>query len=234
MPRKWIKKYLPSADTIRRQTALGPVRHLLLEPELWHLHRRSVGGACFIGLFCAFVPLPVGQMLIAALLAVAARCNLPIAVSLVWITNPLTFAPIFYFAYKLGSWLLGIEVANEQFELSWRWLWTRLAEVWWPLLLGSFVCGWVSGLTGAVVARTLWRLHVVRRWQRRRAVRSARKAAVAGEQAVGDARAKAAAFKDANATNVVASRHRISPEAQSAGRGARLGAAPRQDFRASP
>ncbi len=146
---------------------------------MWLLHRRSVSGACFIGLFCAFLPLPIGQMLIAALLAVVARCNLPIAVSLVWISNPLTFAPIYYFAYKLGSWLLGIEVTNEQFELSWSWLWMRLAEVWWPLTLGSLVCGWVSGLTGAVVSRALWRLHVVRRWQHRRAARRARKRAAA-------------------------------------------------------
>ena len=174
MLRDRIRKYLPSPEAIRRQKALGAVGHLLFEPELWHLHRRSAGGAVFIGLFCAFLPLPIGQMPLAALLAVFARCNLPIAVALVWVTNPLTFGPLFYFAYKLGAWLLGIDAAEPGWELSWAWLWERLRHIWWPLLLGSLVCGWVAGLTGNVLARLLWRLHVVRRWRQRRERRRAR------------------------------------------------------------
>ena len=168
MARKWIRKYLPSPAALRGQAALGPIRHLLSEPELWHLHRRAVSGACFIGLFVAFLPLPVGQMVVAALLAIVARCNLPIAVSLVWITNPITVGPMFFFAYKLGCWLLDVQVQNTGWELSWEWLREKFAAVWKPLLVGSLVCGWVSGLTAAVVSRVLWRLHVVRRWQARR------------------------------------------------------------------
>lgn len=182
MPRKWIRKYLPTQEWIRRQNSLGPVRHLLLEPELWHLHRRSVGGAFFIGLFCAFLPVPT-QMLVAAVLAILARCNLPIAVSLVWITNPLTFAPMFFFAYKLGAWLLGVETQDVEWELSWSWLGETFVAIWWPLIVGCLVCGWVAGLTGTVVSRTLWRLHVIRRWQRRRERRKA--IAAAGARANG-------------------------------------------------
>lgn len=174
--RDWIRQYLPSAATIRRQRSLGVVRHWLLEPELWHLHRRAVSGGCFIGLFCAFMPVP-GQMLIAALLAVLGRCNLPIAVGLVWVTNPITFGPIFFFAYKLGAWLLDLQVAARPWELSWQSLWQRLADVWWPLLLGALVCGWVAGLTGAVLSRLLWRIHVVRRLRERRRRRVRRRAA---------------------------------------------------------
>ena len=182
MPRKWIRKYLPTQEWIRRQNSLGPVRHLLLEPELWHLHRRSVGGAFFIGLFCAFLPVPT-QMLVAAVLAILARCNLPIAVSLVWITNPLTFAPMFFFAYKLGAWLLGVETQDVEWELSWSWLGETFVAIWWPLIVGCLVCGWVSGLTGTVVSRTLWRLHVIRRWRQRRERRKA--IAAAGARANG-------------------------------------------------
>lgn len=169
----WIKKYLPTAQTIREQRSLGPVRNLLLKPELWHLHRRSASGAVFIGLFCAFLPLPIGQMPVAGLLAVLTRCNVPIAIALVWVTNPITFAPIYYFAYKLGAWLLGIEPTQIEWELSWRWLGERLAHIWWPLTLGCLTCGWVSGLTGAVVARLMWRVHAIRRWKQRRIKRHA-------------------------------------------------------------
>ena len=183
MRRAWISKYLPSRDKIRAHKALQPVRHLLLEPELWHLHRRSVGGAFFIGLFCAFMPVPF-QMLLAALLAIFARCNLPIAVALVWITNPLTIGPMFFFAYKLGAWLVDVELTESRWEWSWQWLGTRFAAIWWPFLLGCLVCGWVAGLTGAVVSRLLWRLHVIRRWQMRRERRRARSRQSAADRAV--------------------------------------------------
>jgi len=173
MRNHWIRKYLPTRESIRAQKSLGPVRHLLMKPELWHLHRRSVGGAFFIGLFCAFLPVP-SQMLIAALIAVVARCNLPIAVTLVWISNPLTMGPMFYFAYKLGAWLLDVELTHGPWEWSWTWLGTRFAAIWWPLILGCLVCGWVSGLTGTVAARLLWRLHIIRRWRNRRSRREKR------------------------------------------------------------
>ena len=114
--RDWIK-YLPTKETIRAQKSLGPVRDWLLEPELWHFHRRAVSGAVFIGLFCALLPIPF-QMVVAGLLAVFARCNVPIAVALVWITNPFTFAPIFFFAYKLGAWLLDMEVAHIEWDTA--------------------------------------------------------------------------------------------------------------------
>ena len=174
MARHWFRKYLPTPEAIRRQSSLGPVRHLLLKPDLWRLHQRSVGGAFFIGLFCAFLPLPVGQMLLAALLAVVARCNVPIAIGLTWITNPLTLGPIFFFAYKLGAWLLGVDAGNEPFELSWQWLGEKFRLVWWPLLFGSLVCASASGLAGLVVSRRLWRLHLLQRLQERRAARQAR------------------------------------------------------------
>lgn len=170
----WISKYLPTRDSIRRQNSLAPVRHLLLDPALWRLHQRSVGGAFFIGLFCAFLPLPVGQMLLAGLLAVVARCNVPIAIGLTWVTNPITLGPIFFFAYKLGAWLLGLDPAGEPFELSWQWLRERFAQAWWPLLFGSLVCAWTTGLTGMVVSRQLWRLHLLRRLMARRAARRLR------------------------------------------------------------
>lgn len=159
---------------MRGHRALRPVSRWLNEPELWHLHRRSVAGATFIGLFCAFLPVPF-QMLIAAVLAVVSRCNLPISVVLVWITNPLTMTPIFYFAYRLGAWLLDRRIEVGTIALSWSWLRDHIAEIGWPLVFGSLVCGWVAGVTGFVLVRVAWRFHVIRRWRARRELRRLRK-----------------------------------------------------------
>jgi len=166
MPRNFFRKYLPSDESVREQPLLRPVRHLLHRPQIWHLHRRSVAGACFIGMFVAFVPLP-GQMLIAAALAIVSRCNLPLSVALVWVTNPLTMGPMFFFAYALGAWLLGADLVTDAPEMSWQWFQAQFWLIWQPLLVGCLVCRWVSGLPLMVLARVGWRMHVVRRWRHR-------------------------------------------------------------------
>jgi len=168
MLKKRLQRYLPSPAQIRDIRALKPVAHLLSRSEIWHLNRRSAAGAVFIGLFCAFLPIPM-QMIVAAALAIGARCNLPISVALVWITNPLTVPPIFYFAYRLGAWLLDMQITVDEIDLNFSWLWANLVTIGYPLVFGSLVCGWVSGVTGFVVTRVLWRRQVVRRWQARRA-----------------------------------------------------------------
>lgn len=67
----------------------------------------SLGFSRFaVGVFTSFLPLP-GQMVIAALLALWLRCNLPLSIILVWISNPITMPAIFYSTYKLGAWILG-------------------------------------------------------------------------------------------------------------------------------
>jgi len=159
---------------MREHRALRPVSKWLNNPEIWHLHRRSVAGAAFIGLFCAWLPVPF-QMLIAAVLAVGSRCNLPMSVVLVWITNPLTIPPMFYFAYRLGAWLLDMEIEVETVQLSWSWLSSHLGTIGYPLVFGSLVCGWVSGVTAMVFVRIAWRLHVLRRWRERRERRQQRR-----------------------------------------------------------
>ena len=169
MPRKFIRRYLPHHDSIRGHRHLSWLGTLLHDPNLWHLNRRSVSGAFAVGLFCAFIPVPF-QMVIAALIAIPARVNLPISVVLVWLTNPLTMGPIFFFAYKVGTWILGATIHPTATEnLSIEWVMHELRVIWKPFLLGSFVCGSISALLGYVGMRLVWRLHLVRRWKARRA-----------------------------------------------------------------
>jgi len=161
MPKKFIKKYMPNHEKIRNNKQLNKVFGTLLhDPNLLHLNRRSVSTAFFVGLFMAFVPLPT-QMVMAAAVAIFIRCNLPIAVGLVWISNPITMPPIFYFAYKVGTWVLSTPERKFSFELSWEWLGTELAAIWEPFLLGCAISGIVFGLLGYASVRILWRLHII-------------------------------------------------------------------------
>ena len=179
MPRDGFRRYLPTAQSLRENRALRPLSRWLQQPELWHFHRRSVSGAAFVGLFSAFLPVP-SQMVAAAIFAVYARVNLPISMALVWITNPVTIPPMFYFSYRLGSWLLDRELKIQAIRLEWEWVEqtyqnVAFTDVFLPLLFGCLVSGWVAGVAGFILVRIGWRAQVRRRWQERRARRRARK-----------------------------------------------------------
>lgn len=169
MPKKLIKRFLPDHHVIREHRHLRFFGTLLHDPNLWHLNRRSASGAFAVGLFMAFVPIPF-QMLFAAAGAVMLRVNLPLSVVLVWITNPLTMAPIFYFNYRLGTWILGTppHSGGFHFTLSYEWLVNELGRFWEPFLLGCFVTGAVSALLGYLTVRGLWRLHLVKHYRARK------------------------------------------------------------------
>ncbi len=170
MARKFLKRHIPDADWIKKQDSLKPLGKLLHDPNIWHLNRQSATTACFIGTFVAFIPVPT-QMLLAAFMAIAFRANLAISVALVWITNPLTVAPIYYVSYKVGVALLGVPEGDFAFELSWEWLSDELAKNWQPFLLGCFVSGLFFALLSSTALRWAWRHHTIKRWHERRLAR---------------------------------------------------------------
>jgi len=173
MPRRIIKRYLPDHEKIRNHKHLRILGPLLHDPNLLHLNRRSVSGAFAVGLFMAWVPVPF-QMFLAAATAIFVRVNLPISVALVWVTNPLTMPPMFYFAYKIGAWTLGHPPMQVHFELSWEWLSQSLGAIWEPFLLGCFIVGVVNSVLGYIIISQLWRAHVVQSWKNRKEKRRAR------------------------------------------------------------
>jgi uncharacterized protein (DUF2062 family) len=164
--KRWLKRITPDRHQISSQRHLKIFGTLLQDPNLWHLNRRSVSGAVAIGLFVMYLP-PMGQMVLAAAAAVLLRVNLPISVALVWLTNPITIPPMYYFSYLVGSWILGQPTAAFQvdFWLEWRnWL-----EVVAPLTVGGLVCGTICSVTGYMATQALWRWNLMRQIRRRKA-----------------------------------------------------------------
>lgn len=170
MPKKLIKKYMPDHRKIRVHKHLKIFGKLLHNGNLWHFNRRSVSGAFAVGFFCAFIPFP-SQMIIAAAFAILVQVNLPISVSLVWITNPVTMPPIFYGAYKLGAFILGKEALEADYQMSIEWFSSQLDCIWQPFLLGCFIAGTISAIIAYTTIRLLWRLHIIQHIKKRRARR---------------------------------------------------------------
>ncbi len=170
MPKQFIKRFTPDRETVRNHKHLRMFGRLLHDPNLWHMNRRSVSGAFFVGIFWAFIPMPL-QMVGAAITAIPMRVNLPISVALVWLTNPLTIPPVFYATFEFGCWLLGRPGLSHEFHPTLEWLSESLGEIWEPLYLGSILSGLVFGALGFIVIRLLWRLHVISYLKARRAKR---------------------------------------------------------------
>jgi uncharacterized protein len=166
MARKLIRRYLPDADKLRAHRHLRLLVRWLHHPSLWHINRRGVAIGLGVGLFWAFIPIPL-QMVPAAAMTLALRGNIPAAIAGAWTTNPLTLAPAIFICYRVGAWLLGLPAHDLNVEMSWDWVERELLRVWQPYLLGSVVVGAVAAAIGYFGIHLLWRWHVVRAWERR-------------------------------------------------------------------
>ena len=175
MPKKALKQLLPDPARIRQMKGLHLLGDWIYAPNLWHINRYSASMAFFVGLFICFLPVP-GHTILAAIAAIWLRCNLPLSVALVFISNPITMPPMFYMAYKVGALFLDTQVQEFHFELGFHWLGNGLAAVWKPLLLGCLICGLAAGSLGYFTISMLWRWQVAHKWHQRKLRREAIKA----------------------------------------------------------
>ncbi len=173
MPRHLFKRLTPDPSVLKNHKHLRHLGTLLHDENLWHLNRRSVSGGMAAGLFWAMIPIPA-QMVTAAFSAIFFRINLPISVALVWITNPLTMPPVFYFNYVVGTWILGAPPSVGEFHLSLEWIASEIDAIWKPLYVGSLVTGIVLAIFGYGGTRMFWRWHVLKRFKERGILRRKR------------------------------------------------------------
>jgi uncharacterized protein len=183
MPRKFFRKYLPSAESVREHRWVAKFGKFLRHPNLWHLNRDSVAGAVAIGLFAGLVPGPL-QMLTALLLAIPLRRNLPVALLVTLYTNPFTIVPLYLLAYGYGNLLLGLNHPQpkiEHFEMDWGHLidsmwrlldWTLALGK--PLAVGLVALALTLALIGYFAVQVGWRAYVVLAWRARRLRRQRR------------------------------------------------------------
>ncbi|MBO1895126.1 DUF2062 domain-containing protein [Shewanella sp. BF02_Schw] len=167
MPKKLIQRFMPKPETLREHKYLRMFGTLLHKPNLWALNRKSAPGAFAVGLFVAWIPMPF-QMVVAAGFAIIFNVNLPVAVALVWITNPLTMPIMFYGAYLLGAKILGHKAQAFQFEASWAWIEASVSTIGPPFLVGCLALGIISALVGFIVIKSMWRYSVLFKWQKRK------------------------------------------------------------------
>jgi len=165
-----IRKYTPNREEMARNKYLAPIAHRFLSPELWRFTRRSVPRGAALGLFAAFI-VPVGQIFLAAFLALPARANVPLSALVTFVTNPFTFPFWAVVANQVGKFVLNIdrtmgsgtaaELADDRGALA---AFFELAGV---TAFGFVVLAIVSSALGYVISSFVWRFLVTRKRKRR-------------------------------------------------------------------
>jgi uncharacterized protein (DUF2062 family) len=166
MPRRLLKKICPNPGSLQKRWYLRPFGDRIADPRLWTLHRRAVTSAFGVGLAICFIPLPV-HLLVAGIIAIALRINLPAIYGTTLLVNPLTCVPVYYTAYRVGTTMLGVSPESFRFQASWAWFQTSLEPVWKPFLLGCVACAVITGLLGWLTLELVWRWRVTTKYRAR-------------------------------------------------------------------
>jgi uncharacterized protein (DUF2062 family) len=170
---RWLTRHIPTRDTVHEHRLLRPFAPHLTHPSLWRMTRRSVPRGVALGLFVAVI-IPFMHTVVAALLAIPTRANVVVAALCTLVVNPLTIPPMYYAAYRIGSWELHHDAqlvdpaAAERFssELSRALFWLHHASG--AIAVGILTIAAVLGLCGYVLASLVWRFWSRSRWQHRR------------------------------------------------------------------
>jgi uncharacterized protein (DUF2062 family) len=175
---RWLTRHIPTRETVGEYRLLRPFAPHLMHPSLWRMTRRSVPRGVAVGLFVAVI-IPFMHTVIAALLAIPTRANVAVAAVFTLVVNPLTIPPMYYAAYRIGSWELHHDAplldpaAAERFssELSRLLFWVHHASG--PIAVGILTMAVGFAIVGYAAASLVWRFWSRSRWRHRRQIRKA-------------------------------------------------------------
>lgn len=173
-----IRKHTPTREEMAQNKYLAPIAHRFLSPELWRFTRRSVPRGVALGLFAAFI-IPIGQIFLAAFLALPSRANVPLAALVTFVTNPFTLPFWMVVANRIGEFFLRFEAAEAGVAAaaaeSGMWAYLIMAyQIGAATLLGCLVLAVASPILGYFLSSWVWRAIVSRKRARRLKVMEAR------------------------------------------------------------
>ena len=169
----WLTRHIPTRDTVHEHRILRPFAPHLTHASLWRMTRRSVPRGVALGLFVAVI-IPFMHTVIAALLAIPTRANVAIAAAFTLVVNPLTIPPMYYAAYRIGSWELHHDAplvnpaAAERFSSELGRLLFWLHEASGPIAVGILTIAAIAAAIGYLGASLAWGFWSRSRWEQRR------------------------------------------------------------------
>ena len=157
-----LRQWSPSKKEIQEYRYIHIFGDTLKQPELWTFNRTSSAKGIAIGLFCAFLPMPF-EIIPAIFIATALGGNLPLSMVGIWLSNPVTWIPLYTPCYFLGAKIIGLELIPINqisiLELGWHYV---------ALWLGCLIVGLIVGFASHFLISYIWAAQVRQRWSRRR------------------------------------------------------------------
>lgn len=171
-----LRTLVPTRAQIRDNRWLRWLGPVLGRPRLWRWSRRGVALGVALGIFFGLL-IPVAQIPLSVGAAVMLRANVPAAAVSTLVTNPLTFGPLYYAAYKLGHWVTGtptrtidpaLSPSNGHAQTDTNGvdaaalpkeevrLWQRVTALGKPLLLGLAIIATLMGLLSYALIALTW------------------------------------------------------------------------------
>jgi len=167
MPRRFFTKILPKQDRIQNASFMRPLKSFADNRQLWTTKRRNIVLGLAIGLFCSFQPIPA-HTIIAVVLAIWWKANLPMAVVATLLSNPITLFPMYFLGYKIGCAILGVpDLALPPDASKLDWIKELIVTSWQPLYLGCAVTGLFFALVGSVSLDQFWKWKVRQKRKKR-------------------------------------------------------------------
>lgn len=169
----WIKGHIPTREQLEQKRWAKPFARYILRSELWRFNRRSVPRGMALGLFVG-VMIPLAHFIVATIVAVFARANIPVALAATFIGFPVIYVPIVLFAEKLGSWLLHVDqmtvvapISETMQSTEFDHFLQMLTSEALPTAFGLFVIATVLASLGYVMTSFGWRWWIGRKRQAR-------------------------------------------------------------------
>ena len=175
----WVRRHIPTRESIHRYRLLRPFAKRLSDPALWRMSHRSVPRGVALGLGVGVI-IPFMHTFIAAVLAIPLRANVAMAAAFTLVVNPITIPPMYYAAYRIGSWELHHDshlvdpAAAQAFssELSRFLFWIHHASG--PIALGILTISACAAVLGYFLSSVVWRWWLSSKWRQRRSARLSR------------------------------------------------------------
>lgn len=133
------------------------IKKYKVPPEYLSTNRRMVSKAVLIGLFIAFIPMPMQMLLVLAMMPFF-KFNVPIGLAMCWLSNPFTMPPMYYMEYMTGAYFLGSEPLNVEMTLDW--FSKNIDNIFIDLYTGTLFYSVVGSLSGYWLVNHFWRSSV--------------------------------------------------------------------------
>ena len=153
MIRKTLKK------TSKHEKLKSFIKKYKIPKEYLSTNRKMVSRAVLLGLFIAFIPMPMQMAAVIAFMPFF-RFNVPIGLAMCWLSNPLTMPPMYYMEYLTGSFVLGTEIAPVEMTLDW--FSENIDAIFLPLYFGTLIYSVVGSLGGYWLVNHFWKNSVHR------------------------------------------------------------------------